>query len=610
MRVLLYSSIDRKAVNLPLLSDNEEEQLWEELTRDSDIISGWSNGCARLCNTQKTIDNFQRIEKKYRQRFPSIQQITHFPTSKVRKGSIFYILNDRFALLSEKMSALEVLKHENSSRLNQIKIHNQSFEVWSILSFIYDIEAFGIDGNILHTIGNDKPVKDRICRFCHKPHKTYDNVAHAIPESLGNKIIFCAEECDECNSKLELIEKEFLQLMDFRRAMYRIARKKGTASPTIHGRNYTITPNTQGDPILHIKKSSIPQTVPQSGKLHLTFHHYESVTDQNIYRALVKMVIDVCSSDRLSDFSDVIDWVTGKNSEILPDAMPSVLYGILPPGIFYDKPVLYLFFRKNDDMTVPYCTAVLFITDLAYQFVIPFVAKDEGRFKYDDQLENSRLKLNQYFNIMWDKQAYFSWWTSTIWNEWTINLNDNNIQILADNNPVFKPIKNPGEDYIKKLNEYIFASSDIESVTILKENLRAIIKYLTNKRPFSIWIPKPMTLELDLLSNIYTFELPIITDNKDECCVTITGSVNKLDRFYRRSPYITGETFSSLLFCIWKKAVRNIDRYLSKNTRKRDVKLFQNIGFGNYVTSTKFNITLPNGNLIKTDYISLVDKRM
>ena len=42
---------------------------------------------------------------------------------------------------------------------------------------------------------------NKICRFCNKakPTVTFDTVAHAIPECLGNKNIICCDECDTCN---------------------------------------------------------------------------------------------------------------------------------------------------------------------------------------------------------------------------------------------------------------------------------------------------------------------------------------------------------------------------------------------------------------------------
>ena len=41
-------------------------------------------------------------------------------------------------------------------------------------------------------------------------------IAHAIQDALGNKLLFCYEECDTCNHDLAMVEDQFRILMDFR----------------------------------------------------------------------------------------------------------------------------------------------------------------------------------------------------------------------------------------------------------------------------------------------------------------------------------------------------------------------------------------------------------
>jgi hypothetical protein len=45
--------------------------------------------------------------------------------------------------------------------------------------------------------------ENRKCRFCglDEAETTFNTVAHAIPECLGNKTIICLDECDRCNKK-------------------------------------------------------------------------------------------------------------------------------------------------------------------------------------------------------------------------------------------------------------------------------------------------------------------------------------------------------------------------------------------------------------------------
>ncbi len=65
---------------------------------------------------------------------------------------------------------------------------------------VYSISAF--DASTKKTIGEQDKSK-RVCRFCNntRTNISFNNIAHAISESLGNKKIILNEECDECNSE-------------------------------------------------------------------------------------------------------------------------------------------------------------------------------------------------------------------------------------------------------------------------------------------------------------------------------------------------------------------------------------------------------------------------
>ena len=49
---------------------------------------------------------------------------------------------------------------------------------------------------------------EKICRFCGKkePEVTFNKIAHAIPEMLGNKQYISLSECDTCNKKFSKYE--------------------------------------------------------------------------------------------------------------------------------------------------------------------------------------------------------------------------------------------------------------------------------------------------------------------------------------------------------------------------------------------------------------------
>lgn len=71
--------------------------------------------------------------------------------------------------------------------------------------------------------------KKRVCRFCGRSNpevKFKDNNAHAIPDALGNKNVFCYDECTECNNKLAPVEKQLIDYLNYRRSDNGILNKK------------------------------------------------------------------------------------------------------------------------------------------------------------------------------------------------------------------------------------------------------------------------------------------------------------------------------------------------------------------------------------------------
>lgn len=84
----------------------------------------------------------------------------------------------------------------------------------------------------------EEDVQKRVCRFCGKsvPDVKFDKRAHAIQDALGNKLLFCYEECDTCNHDLASVEDHFRIIMDFRHSIFRIPRKETTKAADVVGK--------------------------------------------------------------------------------------------------------------------------------------------------------------------------------------------------------------------------------------------------------------------------------------------------------------------------------------------------------------------------------------
>lgn len=85
---------------------------------------------------------------------------------------------------------------------------------------------------------------NRKCRFCGQqvPIVSFNNTAHAISESLGNKSIICREECDNCNERFSrTIEPDIANMLSSLLTIYSIHGKNGIR--TTAGKNFKLSLN-------------------------------------------------------------------------------------------------------------------------------------------------------------------------------------------------------------------------------------------------------------------------------------------------------------------------------------------------------------------------------
>ena len=610
MVVQLFSLNHRVSIPLDNLSPEEEKSLWNHLARGSEVINDWNNGYIRLINSKKTRDNFYELYHHYSDRSVKIIQLWKFlENKKVDDGAFFYVFNPEHSKIYERFAALEVLKCNNRDYFNWIQRHNQVFSLWSHLAFEFDVYAFGNDGLRFHNGEPDK--KKRICRFCGEAHKGYKSAAHAIPHAIGNNLLFCLEECDECNSELSKLEQQFVHLMDFRRAMFKLEGKDNNGLIEIQGANYTIQPDDRGIPNIFIKDSAAPRKSYGDEYKVYKFNHYEPVVDQDIHRALVKFAIDLMPSYRLKYFRKTIDWIAKKNVNDNFEALPSILYGELPEGNVYNQPEMLLFFRKNEEERIPYCTAMLFTTDVVYQFVVPFASNDGQNFIYDEQLAESRTRVNKYFNIKWERQEFFSWWESYIWNYRTINVNSPFVKFRPDDDPIFKNEKILTDEKDRLFASKIFTSDDIAEMKIAQIEAENFIRYASRHKDIPLnYKEARIEFFFNIQDNSGTVVLHLPVKQMSyilDLHVSLEYKIHNLDRILTNRRFVTGSSFQSLMLEVIRKAIYNINRSMAIKARDSNLRPYT-LRLPIYpIIEADLDILTPNGSIIKTKSKTIAD---
>ena len=149
----------------------------------------------------------------------------------------------------ERRIAVDCLSFERAGVPFCKVLHNITFEHYSVPSLMFQFLSYGHDG-LKECIG-EEDIQKRKCRFCGKsvPEVTFEKDAHAIQDALGNKLLFCLEECDTCNHDLAVVENQFRIMMDFRRSIFRIPRKETTKAVKVVGKDFIILADKNGEKV-------------------------------------------------------------------------------------------------------------------------------------------------------------------------------------------------------------------------------------------------------------------------------------------------------------------------------------------------------------------------
>ena len=435
LKIILYSTKKSQRI---IYQDNdgvmnsEIEQTYLRKCEIDHCNTAW----ARIIVSDKTRCALKELEQKYDTvTGKHIRKLYGF-ISKLADGEVFYYINEDKASIVERRTAYDCVRMQH---LGFRPVHNAAFHHYSMLDNCFQYLSYGYDG-IEEWIG-EEVIDKRVCRFCGKsyPEVNFDKVAHAVQDALGNKLLFCYEECDTCNHDLAPIEDNFRKIMDFRRAMYHSPRKGTTFTPNVVGKTFIVKPDRNGFPELFIMEESIPRGVNRAKPFYMHLESKDSMSNEGMYMALCKMVIDMLPSSELTQFENTIKWMTS-NGTWAPDSLPSMWLAVLPTDkIVYPQPVLDIFLNNKGNMpNSPYCTGVLWIYDIAYIFVMPLTDVDGGQYKYDKDLANHwKIMSNMLGLHNLQKQDSNNYLPSTPWVNWEVDLSLPNIHVLPKSDPIF-----------------------------------------------------------------------------------------------------------------------------------------------------------------------------
>lgn len=220
---------------------------------------------------------------------------------------------------------------------------------------------------------------NRVCRFCGKrpPEVRFSQVAHAIPQALGNRGLITAYECDACNS-------HFGGGIETDLGTWSMPRR--TAS-LIKGQN--------GIPTLKKGSSGGWRVEVKGGRLEI--HSYEdepifdldevnkkltltvtvgSYTPVAVYKAFVRIGLTLMPDSELGAFGTTLAWIRDPNHSNGLIHGATICHtrqnGPMPP----DRLTAIVLRRKPETIGSPYAYLVLGYGNDVYQVVLPAPAED------------------------------------------------------------------------------------------------------------------------------------------------------------------------------------------------------------------------------------------
>jgi hypothetical protein len=218
-------------------------------------------------------------------------------------------------------------------------------------------------------IGNSE---NRRCRFCGKDETktTFKNVAHAIPESIGNKRVICLEECDKCNTFFsENIEVHFDKISKIYRIIGQIKGKKKIPSYKTKDKKTRI--DIKDKIIIKERIDSTITSFDEENNSLTIEYELEPHIPAAVFKTFVKMAISVMPKEELKYFKDTTKWILHPDhSKTLLNPL-TIFQTFIPGPRPNPTPISFLLKKKSSKANYPNYIFLLAYGNIVSQIIVP-----------------------------------------------------------------------------------------------------------------------------------------------------------------------------------------------------------------------------------------------
>lgn len=313
------------------------------------------------------------LKNTYPQTFKSMQFLESIP------------INEKFIVVQGNVIRDSSLNNYADINKKIHEINNIQFPInGGKIADFYTIYLWG--NNRVHIGEPDK--KKRVCRFCGEtsPKVTFKINAHAISDSLGNKLLYCNEECDICNAQFSVIEQDFFNVHLPLYSLYQIKGKTGI--PNINGKNIEIDNKHKKGILIKNETDIISADNIDVQKFEISEQSLK-YSCQNLYKCLCKFAISLIDKKHLERLSETIHWIVSDN---IATELPTIWR---KPCQIHDQPIIGVYVKKETtEKELPEFIVKLLIINIEYLFILPFV--DSAAVT---RSEIARYKLKEIFDL-------------------------------------------------------------------------------------------------------------------------------------------------------------------------------------------------------------------
>lgn len=371
-------------------------------------------------------DKVKELTSMYEQKNMQVRRIFQY-FNEIADSEYFYVFLGNDFSPEEILGIFECINLLNSGVPEERLVDElkkpleQQRSLFSEIFANYDISVYSPKKKYVY--GNSDKSK-RKCKYCGRTiinGATYNEEAHAIPESLGNKTIISADECDCCNDKFsKTIDLDIFEYLKLFRVLYGKKGKKGV--PKLKFKNGTeIFHNGTNAVIIQRTNDTTIDTDFSEENFKIPLEFSKDINFMNIYRALVKYVIAVIPNEEMSNFTQTVGWIMDIKNDGNEIELPVVAAKIDFQN-YNDQPMLMVYKRKNENSSLPYMYAELKITTLIFVFIVPFCGKDIKDFS---QKEN--------FDTFWKFNKHYAHFTDWTFNNFNVDIEKHTIMNMQMN---------------------------------------------------------------------------------------------------------------------------------------------------------------------------------